>query len=123
MVGRLRSALTQNPGAKRFVIRTRPESLSSSAAGEGAEFVKGFADHPVGVIALPITDTCKEVVNGVVRRTVPRDTLVDARGPWFFARDALERALEAVTGREEGISSALALCRAAGLRVRVQFSE
>jgi hypothetical protein len=122
MVGRLRNAVTENPGANRFVISTQPEFPSPFGGGQGEGFLGEAADYPVSVVAITISDTCKEVVNGMVRRTVPRDTLVDARGPWLFAHDALERALETVTGREEGISSMLAFCRAAGLRVRVQLS-
>ncbi|HEX9097127.1 MAG TPA: 2-C-methyl-D-erythritol 4-phosphate cytidylyltransferase [Candidatus Dormibacteraeota bacterium] len=70
------------------------------------------------VIAAPVTDTCKEVVDGIVRRTIPRDTLVDARGPWTFQRDALTQALDAV-GSGARISNLVELCQAARLRVRV----
>jgi 2-C-methyl-D-erythritol 4-phosphate cytidylyltransferase len=72
----------------------------------------------VTVIAVPVTDTCKEVVDGLVRRTIPRDTLVDARGPWTFRRDALMPALDRI-GAGAGISNMIELCQAARLRVRV----
>ena len=70
------------------------------------------------VIAVPVTDTCKEVVDGLVRRTIPRDTLVDARGPWTFQRDALMLALDRIGAGAE-ISNMIELCQAARLRVRV----
>jgi 2-C-methyl-D-erythritol 4-phosphate cytidylyltransferase len=72
----------------------------------------------VSVVAAPVTDTCKEVVDGFVRRTIPRDTLVDARGPWTFRRETLMQVLDRVgTGTE--ISNLIELCRAARLKVRV----
>jgi 2-C-methyl-D-erythritol 4-phosphate cytidylyltransferase len=53
-----------------------------------------------------------------VTRTIPRDDLVDARGPWTFRRETLIQALDHVgTGAE--ISNLIELCRVAGLRVRV----
>jgi 2-C-methyl-D-erythritol 4-phosphate cytidylyltransferase len=70
------------------------------------------------VVAVPVTDTCKEVVDGLVRRTIPRDTLVDARGPWTFRRDALMLALDRIGAGAE-ISNMIELCQAARLRVRV----
>ena len=76
----------------------------------------------VTVVAVPVTDTCKEVVDGLVRRTIPRDTLVDARGPWAFQREALIQALDRV-GTGSDISNLIELCRAAGLRVRVLIPE
>jgi len=76
----------------------------------------------VTVVAAPVTDTCKEVVDGVVRRTIRRDTLVDARGPWTFRRETLMQTLDrAGTGAE--ISTMIDLCRAARLRVRVLIPE
>ena len=74
------------------------------------------------VLAVPETDTCKEVVDRMVRRTIPRDTLVDARGPWSFPREALMQALDRV-GTGAQISSLVELCQAARLRVRIVISS
>jgi 2-C-methyl-D-erythritol 4-phosphate cytidylyltransferase len=70
------------------------------------------------VVGVPVTDTCKEVVDGMVRRTIPRDTLVDAGGPWTFGRDALMLALDRI-GTAPQVSNLIELCQAAHLRVRV----
>ena len=75
--------------------------------------------YPISVAAGPITDTCKEVVDGLVRRTVPRETLVDARGPWIITREGLADALARVAAREQGITDMLSLCEAAAVRVRI----
>jgi len=77
----------------------------------------------VTVYAVPISDTCKEVINGVVRRTIPRDTLVTLYGPWVFAREALTDGLARIEGRERDITGLVALCEAARLRVRVVLGE
>jgi 2-C-methyl-D-erythritol 4-phosphate cytidylyltransferase len=96
------------------LISSEPPSpqIPSPLAGEGQG-----GGYEVTVVALPVTDTCKEVVDGLVRRTIPRDTLVDARGPWAFRREALVQALDRV-GTGADISNLIELCRAAGLRVR-----
>jgi 2-C-methyl-D-erythritol 4-phosphate cytidylyltransferase len=98
------------PNAKRFLLITPHFSPSPLWGGSG----RGY---PVSVIAVPITDTCKEVINGLVRRTVARDTLVDARGPWMFDREELIRALDAASSAE--VTNLVDLSRAAHLRVRV----
>ena len=84
---------------------------SPSGGGQGG-------GYDVTVIAVPVTDTCKEVVDGLVRRTIPRDILVDARGPWSFQREALMQALDRV-GSGAQVSNLVELCQAARLRVRV----
>ncbi|HEX9546803.1 MAG TPA: hypothetical protein VF942_05665 [Acidimicrobiales bacterium] len=66
-----------------------------------------------------MSDTCKEVVEGVVRATVTRQSLVTLRGPWVFTREALADALTRVEGRETEIVDLTGFCEAARLRVRV----
>jgi 2-C-methyl-D-erythritol 4-phosphate cytidylyltransferase len=74
---------------------------------------------PVTVVGVPVSDTCKEVVDGLVRATIPRESLVLARGPWVFTREGLTDALERVSGREGEIRDMTGLCEAARVRVRV----
>jgi 2-C-methyl-D-erythritol 4-phosphate cytidylyltransferase len=66
-----------------------------------------------------MVDTVKEVVGGRVRRTVPRETLVQVVGPWVFDRAALVDALTRVIGKEAQIADMIEFCEAAQLRVRV----
>jgi 2-C-methyl-D-erythritol 4-phosphate cytidylyltransferase len=73
----------------------------------------------VTVIGLPVSDTCKEVVDGLVRRTIPRESLVLACGPWVFTREALAEALARIAGREAEIPDMTGFCEAAHVRVRV----
>jgi hypothetical protein len=122
----LRAALEQWSAAQRFVIRELP--LAFPVRGESSYNVPfafggvtGRASD-VTVLAVPVTDTVKEVVNGIVSRTVPRETLAEAVGPWLFSRDTLAKALDRI-GDNQGLESVVAICRAAGLPVRVQLVE
>jgi 2-C-methyl-D-erythritol 4-phosphate cytidylyltransferase len=80
---------------------------------------EGRVGASVTVIGVPVSDTCKEVVDGLVRATVPRESLMVARGPWVFTRDALADTLQRVAGRDAGIRDMTGLCEAARVRVRV----
>jgi 2-C-methyl-D-erythritol 4-phosphate cytidylyltransferase len=73
-------------------------------------------------VATPVSDTCKEVIDGVVRGTVPRDSLVTITGPWLFTREALTDGLGRVEGRERDITRMLEFSEAARLKVRVILS-
>jgi 2-C-methyl-D-erythritol 4-phosphate cytidylyltransferase len=64
-----------------------------------------------------MSDTVKEVADGRVRRTVPRETLVQLAGPWVFEREALVDALAGARGTE--ITDVIGLCESARLHVRV----
>jgi 2-C-methyl-D-erythritol 4-phosphate cytidylyltransferase len=66
-----------------------------------------------------MSDTVKEVVEGRVRRTVPRETLVEVTGPWVFDREALADALARLAGGETELPDMIALCQAAHVRIRV----
>jgi 2-C-methyl-D-erythritol 4-phosphate cytidylyltransferase len=97
-----------------------PPPLAGEGQGGGLEG-QGGGDAAT-VVAVPVTDTCKEVVDGLVRRTVPRDTLVDARGPWVFRREALLQALDRL-GTGADIGNLIELCLAARLSVRVLIPQ
>ena len=98
-----------SPLAEEGMVENHPPPL----AGEGR------VGASVIVVAIPVSDTCKEVVDGLVRATVPRDSLMLARGPWLLSRDVLVDALERVGGRGADIRDMTGLCEAARLRVRV----
>ena len=67
----------------------------------------------------PVTDTCKEVVAGIVRRTIPREALATLQGPWVFGAAALDDGLRRVAGHDPEIKSLPAFCEAARLQIRV----
>jgi len=77
------------------------------------------AGDAVGVVAIPMSDTVKEVVDGRVRRTVPRELLVQVTGPWVFDREALTGAVIRVAAADTQITDMIGFCEAARLRVRV----
>jgi 2-C-methyl-D-erythritol 4-phosphate cytidylyltransferase len=76
--------------------------------------------YPVMVCGEPLTDTCKEVIDGMVRATVPRQSLVIVHGPWVFTRAALADALARIAGREAEMIDIMGFCQAAQVRVRVR---
>ncbi len=70
------------------------------------------------VLGEPVRDTCKEVRDGLVQRTVARETLVDLTGPWLVSRAALAAALDR-GGTVARAADPLQLFSAAGLAIRV----
>jgi len=72
---------------------------------------------------VPVSDTCKEVIDGLVRRTLPRDSMVEVRGPWIFSREVLTDGLARIQGRERTITRLVDFCEAARLKVRVVLGE
>ena len=79
--------------------------------------------YSVAVAARPVSDTCKEVIDGVVRRTVPRDSLVTISGPWVFSREALIDGLVRIEARARGITGMVDFSEAAQLKVRVALAQ
>lgn len=73
----------------------------------------------MGVVTIPMGDTVKEVVEGRVRRTVPRETLVQVIGPWIFDRGVLVDAVTRVEGAEAATTDMIGFCEAALVHVRV----
>jgi hypothetical protein len=106
----LRTALTSRPQARRFLI--------------GAASIPAFmrdSDLPINVAGLPVSDTCKEVVEGFVRRTMPRENLVTLTGPWLVSRDALTGALDRLAGGSA--RDPLELFRGSGLPIHVSTAS
>jgi len=54
---------------------------------------------------------------------VPRETLVEACGPWLITREGLVDTLARAATREGEITDMLSLCEAAGVRVRTLPTE
>ncbi|HVH64464.1 MAG TPA: hypothetical protein VM674_00390 [Candidatus Acidoferrum sp.] len=110
-VAELRQALARRPTAERFVY-FGPSHITE---------VPPVVDEP-GVIVvrgLRLTDTCKEVVDGLVRRTVPRERLVELKGPWVCSRETIQLALDRVVADSGEITNILDLSRVARLRMKV----
>ena len=77
----------------------------------------------VGVYTLPMSDTVKEVVERRVRRTVPRETVVQVSGPWMFDRESLVDALTRVAHGDTDLTDMIGLCQAAHLQVRALSAQ
>jgi 2-C-methyl-D-erythritol 4-phosphate cytidylyltransferase len=112
-VTRLREALRAAAAAQRIVIDTHPTPQTDISHPPPLT-----AEGRVGVYTIPMSDTVKEVVDGTVRRTVPRETLVQVIGPWVCDREALVDAMTRVVGAETVITDMIGFCEAAKVRVR-----
>ena len=71
------------------------------------------------IAAAPVTDTIKQVRDGVVERTLERRDLWAVQTPQVFRRTALERALDAPDDVLAGATDDAALVERAGGSVRV----
>jgi 2-C-methyl-D-erythritol 4-phosphate cytidylyltransferase len=77
-----------------------------------------LGDDPAGVPALPLRDTLKRAVNGMVTATVPRDGLHAVQTPQLFDRELLCRAHAARNPDAEVTDDAM-LLEAMGVPVRL----
>lgn len=100
----LRAAVEAHPDTDRFLIGAAllPASLEGATGG-------------ITAVGVPVSDTSKEVVDGRVRRTVPREKLVLLTGPWLVSRAALTAALR----RAQAAPDPLQLFRNSGLPIGV----
>jgi 2-C-methyl-D-erythritol 4-phosphate cytidylyltransferase len=98
---------------------SEPQSMTSVERSTLASILAG---SEVTVFATRVTDTVKELAHGRVSRTVPRETLADARGAWIIPRQVLSSALERAQNTAD-VNNLFDLSRLAHLRVRVRFIE
>ncbi len=71
------------------------------------------------VPGLPVLDTVKRVLDGVVRETVPRDELVTVQTPQAFVASVLREALRTVRANAAQATDCASLVEAAGGRIKV----
>lgn len=102
----LRAAIGSRPKGARFLI----------GAGSAPEAMLNSPEQ-ILVAARPVSDTCKEVREGLVVRTVPRENLVILAGPWLVSRTALTAALDRAA--DAGARDPLELFRASRLPIHV----
>lgn len=110
----IRSALVRAVGADRILIHD-PQRPLASAAGM-ARLLARLDEAEVAVTAAPVRSTIKLVREGVIRGTVPRESLLYPQAPIAFRRAALER----VIGSHRNAPDEFAAARAAGCRIAVQ---
>lgn len=98
-------------GARPLVNPQTVENCLAVAAEKGA-----------AVLAVPVKDTVKEVVQGVVVKTLDRAKLWAAQTPQCYQREILENALEKF-GHEKDATDESQLVEKAGTRVQVVASD
>jgi 2-C-methyl-D-erythritol 4-phosphate cytidylyltransferase len=113
----LRSALDAAAPADAVLLLDANRPLASPA--HLAALLAEAGRFPAVLSATPVRSTCKRVSGGTVTSTLARERLLHTRRPAAFQRRALEVAL-AQAGVEGGpLAGDVALCRRAGIPVRV----
>lgn len=107
----VRSGLERVPAdVEQIVVHDGARPLVTSALVEAV--IAGLAEAPGAVAAVPETDTLKEVGDGRVVRTIPREPLWRAQTPQAFHAKTLRRAHDrAVSEGFEGTDDAMLLER------------
>jgi 2-C-methyl-D-erythritol 4-phosphate cytidylyltransferase len=77
------------------------------------------AQTGAAVVAIPVADTLKQVENGIVVATVPREGLWQAQTPQAFRRELLVRAHESATREQLTVTDDASLFEYLGLSVQV----
>jgi 2-C-methyl-D-erythritol 4-phosphate cytidylyltransferase len=77
------------------------------------------AQTGAAVVAIPVADTLKQVENGIVVATVPREGLWQAQTPQAFRRELLVRAHESATRERLTVTDDASLFEYLGLPVQV----
>ncbi|HYM48951.1 MAG TPA: 2-C-methyl-D-erythritol 4-phosphate cytidylyltransferase [Candidatus Limnocylindrales bacterium] len=112
----LRSALAQAAPASRIVIEARDRPRSTNGLSALLEAASGAL---AAVPGRAVADTYKEVRDGRVVRTVPREALAELGSPWVFERHVLEEAVDRLLADRATCGSLIELCRLAGLELRL----
>jgi 2-C-methyl-D-erythritol 4-phosphate cytidylyltransferase/2-C-methyl-D-erythritol 2,4-cyclodiphosphate synthase len=92
----VRNALEKvSSSAEVIVIHDAARPFASPALLERT--VRAAEKHGAAIAALPVSDTVKQVEGGMIRATLPRDSIFLAQTPQAFKRDVLLRAIEAAS--------------------------
>jgi 2-C-methyl-D-erythritol 4-phosphate cytidylyltransferase len=81
--------------------------------------IAAAAQTGAAVVAVPVADTLKQVENGIVVATVPREGLWHAQTPQAFRRELLVRAHESATRERITVTDDASLFEYLGLSVQV----
>lgn len=107
-----------DPALAVAVIHDAARPLATPAMFE--DVATAARDHGAAITAIPVTDTIKEVADGAVVRTVPRDALRAAQTPQAFRRDALAEAMARAEAAGRRFTDEAGLLEWAGKRVLVR---
>lgn len=112
----LAGALQVAGEARRLILQPADHPLPAERI---PALVLAIGEAPVGVPAIAVSDTIKQVRDGVVVRTLARETLAELKAPWIFRREVLEGAIARARASGWRCAGALDLCRSAGIPVRI----
>jgi 2-C-methyl-D-erythritol 4-phosphate cytidylyltransferase len=84
-----------------------------------SECIAGAAQSGGAIVAIPVADTLKQVEDGAILSTVPRDGLWQAQTPQAFRRDLLLLAHKRAKCEGMSVTDDAYLCERMGIRVQV----
>jgi 2-C-methyl-D-erythritol 4-phosphate cytidylyltransferase len=113
----IRRALDLVPSSEQIVLQ-HPDLPPMSPANLRA-LLKAAGDSQAAAAAVPVTSTYKQVVDGYVRSTLPRDHLFLLHGVMVIDRRRLAEALESDLRSGWGCTDEVSLCRRAGIPVQL----
>jgi len=113
----LRQALDSAPVADRILFH-EPNRPLTSAAGLRS-FLRDAAAHPAAAMVVPVKSTYKEVVDGRVVSTIPRNQLYQLQHVLVVDRAPFEEALDSTIrqGRVDG--DEFTACQSAGIPIQL----
>jgi 2-C-methyl-D-erythritol 4-phosphate cytidylyltransferase / 2-C-methyl-D-erythritol 2,4-cyclodiphosphate synthase len=109
-------------GAASEVVLIHDAARPFVTAGLIDRTIDAAMDHGAAIAALQSRDTVKRVAGGVIRETIPRETVYLAQTPQGFRREVLAAAVAAGRSGAEGTDEA-ALAERAGYQVHVVDGE
>lgn len=99
-------------GVRPFVSKRIAEQVINKAIATGA-----------AICALPVRDTVKRVIDGVITDTVSRDNLYLAHTPQAFKREVILKALNTVSDKGVDITDDASACEYCGIDVGIIPSD
>ncbi len=81
--------------------------------------IEAARKHRAAIVAVPVSDTIKRVVNDLVRETVPRDDLVSVQTPQAFEKALLLEAFASAAESGTTVTDEASLIESLGFEVHV----
>jgi 2-C-methyl-D-erythritol 4-phosphate cytidylyltransferase len=113
----LRQALDSAPASDRILFH-EPNRPLTSAAGLRS-FLHDAGAHQAAAMVVPVKSTYKEVVDGRVRSTMPRNQLFQLQHVLVVDRAPFEEVLNSAIRQGEVEGDEFALCQSAGIPIQL----
>jgi 2-C-methyl-D-erythritol 4-phosphate cytidylyltransferase len=113
----LRQALDSAPASERVLFH-EPNRPLTSAAGLGS-FLRDAGTHQAAAMVVPVKSTYKEVVDGRVQSTMPRNQLFQLQHVLVVDRAPFDEALRSAIRQGHMEGDEFALCQKSGIPIQL----